>query len=112
MKNVLKTQSDHEWTVVSIGWVMGYSIDIIVPSINRYHPDIGPWFALVRRKPLTIAGTGNDVFAITSALDVTKATAELLKSRIKWCHFTFMQGTESMWLQFPVEVISFSIEVH
>ncbi|KAG6621929.1 Isoflavone reductase [Phytophthora cinnamomi] len=103
VKDALKAQRELEWTVVSIEWVMDY----IVPSANRCHPDIGPWFALdLPAKTMTIVGSGRDAFAITSARDVAKATAALLKSLNKWRHFTYMQGMESTWLQLAEEVKS------
>eukprot|EP00644_Phytophthora_capsici_P007863 jgi/Phyca11/20394/fgenesh1_pg.PHYCAscaffold_63_\ len=80
-------------------------MDYIVPSVNRYHPDIGPWFPLdLQTKTLTIVGTGNEVFTMTSPRDVAKATAELLKSPNKWNHFTFMQGEETTLLQLAHEL--------
>ncbi|KAK1940678.1 Oxidoreductase swnR [Phytophthora citrophthora] len=101
VKEALKAQNELEWTVVSMGWIMDY----IVPSANRYHPDIGLWFPLDhQKKTMTIVGTGNEVFSITSPRDVAKATAELLKNRNKWSQFTFMQGEETTLLQVAEEV--------
>uniref|UniRef100_K3WCH4 NmrA-like domain-containing protein n=1 Tax=Globisporangium ultimum (strain ATCC 200006 / CBS 805.95 / DAOM BR144) TaxID=431595 RepID=K3WCH4_GLOUD len=96
VKDALKAQDELEWTVISVGWVMDY----VVPSSNRYHSDIGPLFALdLPTKTMTIPGSGNEVFSITCARDVTKAVAELLNSPNKWRHYTYVQGEETTWLQ-------------
>ncbi|TYZ68688.1 hypothetical protein PybrP1_006621 [[Pythium] brassicae (nom. inval.)] len=60
VKDTLKTQTEIEWTVVSLGWIMEY----IVPSANRYHGNPGPMHPLDHHtKTITIPGTGNDVFS-------------------------------------------------
>ncbi|KAG6621307.1 Isoflavone reductase [Phytophthora cinnamomi] len=96
VKKALKEQSELEWTVIAIGFLMDY----IVPSGNRYHPDIGPLYALdLNTKTMTIPGTGNEVFETTSARDVAKAVAAMLKSPNKWRPYTFLQGEQTTWLQ-------------
>ncbi|ETL42171.1 hypothetical protein L916_06966 [Phytophthora nicotianae] len=96
IKDTLKAQSDLEWTVASIGWVMDY----MVSSTNRYHPDIDGMFPLdIKANTLTIPGSGNGPFALTSVRDVAKAVAALLKSPAKWRHHTYVQGEETTWLK-------------
>jgi nucleoside-diphosphate-sugar epimerase len=96
VKNALKAQTEIEWTVISLGWL----IDYMVPSTNRYHADLGPLYALdLKAKAMTIPGEGTEAFSATSARDTTKAVAELLKSPTKWRHFTYVQGEETTWLQ-------------
>ncbi|KAG7395742.1 hypothetical protein PHYBOEH_003272 [Phytophthora boehmeriae] len=96
VRDALKQQNELEWTAICIGWVMDY----IVPSVNRYHPDLGPMFPLdLNTKTMTIPGTGNEVFSITSARDIAKAIAQLLKSPNKWRPYTYVQGVETTWLQ-------------
>eukprot|EP00644_Phytophthora_capsici_P007867 jgi/Phyca11/20397/fgenesh1_pg.PHYCAscaffold_63_\ len=83
LKKALKEQNDVEYTFVSLGWVADY----IVPSSNRYHGDIGPFHPLdLHTRTMTIPGTGNDVFSLTSARDAAKAIAELLKKKVKRDH--------------------------
>ncbi|KAF4133618.1 putative oxidoreductase swnR [Phytophthora infestans] len=68
-----------------MGWVMDY----VVPSTNRYHPDIAGVFPSdIKAGTVTIPGSGNDPFALTSVDDVAKAVVELLKSFTtgKWRH--------------------------
>ncbi|KAJ8524806.1 hypothetical protein ON010_g16310 [Phytophthora cinnamomi] len=96
LKKALREQSEVEWTFISLGWVMDY----IVPSANRNHPDIGPLHPLdLSAGAMNIPGTGNDVFSITSARDMTMAVAELLKSANKWRPYTDVQGMETTWLE-------------
>ncbi|POM62026.1 hypothetical protein PHPALM_28865 [Phytophthora palmivora] len=96
VKNALKEQSELEWTVITVGFLMDY----IVPSANRYHPDIGPLYALdLNTNTMTIPGTGNDEFNTVCARDVAKAVAALLKSPRKWRHFTYVQGSQTTWLE-------------
>ncbi|GMF26963.1 unnamed protein product [Phytophthora lilii] len=77
VKKALKEQSQLEWTVIEIGWLMDY----VVPRDNRYHADIGPLYALdLHTNTMTIPGTGNEVFSTTSARDVAKAVAVMLNS--------------------------------
>lgn len=96
VKDALRAQDELEWSVISIGWVADY----LVPQVNRYHRDIGPLFALdLHTKKMTIPGTGNEKFAITSARDVATAVTQLLASTRKWRPFTYIQGEETTWLQ-------------
>eukprot|EP00644_Phytophthora_capsici_P007866 jgi/Phyca11/20396/fgenesh1_pg.PHYCAscaffold_63_\ len=96
LKKALKEQNDVEYTFVSLGWVADY----IVPSSNRYHGDIGPFHPLdLHTRTMTIPGTGNDMFSLTSARDMAKAIAELLKSPNKWRPYTYVQGSEMTWLE-------------
>ncbi|POM78860.1 NmrA-like protein [Phytophthora palmivora] len=95
LKNALRTQSEVEWTFISLGWIMDY----IVPSTNRNHPS-SPFYPLdLDTRTMNIPGTGNDVFSTTSARDVAKAIAELLKSKNKWRPYTYVQGMQTSWLQ-------------
>ncbi|KAF1787790.1 NAD(P)-binding domain [Phytophthora cactorum] len=81
LKKALRAQTEVEWTFIAVGCLMDY----IVPSTNRNHPNLGPLFALdLEARTMTIPGTGNEVFSMTSARDVAKAVAELLKSKNKW----------------------------
>lgn len=94
MRELLRKQSELEWTVVALGWIADY----LVPAANRYHVDLGPVFPLdLNTKTLTIPGTGDEKFAITSARGVATAVAELLKSETKWRPYTFVQGEETTW---------------
>eukprot|EP00644_Phytophthora_capsici_P007877 jgi/Phyca11/20401/fgenesh1_pg.PHYCAscaffold_63_\ len=96
LKKALKEQNDVEYTFISLGWLADY----IVPSSNRYHSDIGPGHPLnLHTRTMTIPGTGNVMFSLTSARDMAKAIAELLKSPNKWRPYTYVQGSETTWLQ-------------
>lgn len=96
VKDALKAQNELEWTVISLGWLMDY----VVPSANRYHADLSPLFALdLRTETMTIPGMGHEPFSITSARDVAKAVAQMLKSKSKWRPFTYVQGQETTWLK-------------
>lgn len=96
VRDALAAQSEIEWTVIAIGWVLNF----LLPPANRYHHDIGPLFSFDRAaKTLTIPGTGNEPFAITSVRDIAKAVAEMLKSSAKWRHHTNVQSEETTWLR-------------
>ncbi|KUF80992.1 hypothetical protein AM588_10000205 [Phytophthora nicotianae] len=96
LKKALRAQTEVDWTFISLGWVMDY----IVPSTNRNHPNPGPFHPLdLESRTMTIPGTGNDVFSTTSARDVAKVIAELLKSTNKWRPYTYVQGMQTTWLQ-------------
>lgn len=96
LKDALKAQSEIEWTVIATGWL----VDYVVPRSMRYHPDGGPFIPLdVANKTLTIPGTGNEPFAMTSARDCGKAVTALLKSTTKWNHYMYVQGEQTTWLQ-------------
>ncbi|KAG6947403.1 hypothetical protein JG688_00015572 [Phytophthora aleatoria] len=53
----------------------------------------------LKARTMTIPGTGNEVFSMTSARDVAKAVAELLKSKNKWRPYTNVQAMTTTWLQ-------------
>ncbi|OWZ06509.1 hypothetical protein PHMEG_00021229, partial [Phytophthora megakarya] len=96
VRDALMAQDELEWTAVCIGWVM----DFIVPTANRHHADGGPIFPLdLHAKTMTIPGTGNERFTMTSVRDMTKAVAQLLKSPKKWRPYTYVQGAETTWLE-------------
>ncbi|KAG7395454.1 hypothetical protein PHYBOEH_003745 [Phytophthora boehmeriae] len=96
VRDALKEQNELEWTALSVGWILDY----IVPSINRYHVDSGPLFPLdLNTKTMVIPGTGNEVFSATSVRDVAKVVACLLKSPKKWHQHTYVQGVQTTWLQ-------------
>jgi nucleoside-diphosphate-sugar epimerase len=79
---------------------MGWPTDFVLPTSRRYHADGGPFIPLdVTNKKLTIPGTGNEPFAMTSAHDCGKAVVALLKSTTKWNHYTYIQGEETTWLK-------------
>ncbi|OWY90568.1 hypothetical protein PHMEG_00041250, partial [Phytophthora megakarya] len=93
VRDALMAQDELEWTAVCIGWVM----DFTVPTANRHHADGGPIFPLdLHAKTMTIPGTGNEHFTMTS---VRKAVAQLLKSPKKWRPYTYVQGGETTWLE-------------
>ncbi|OWY93654.1 hypothetical protein PHMEG_00036872, partial [Phytophthora megakarya] len=48
---------------------------------------------------MTIPGTGNEHFTMTSVRDMTKAVAQLLKCSKKWRPYTYVQGAETTWLE-------------
>ncbi|KAG2784003.1 hypothetical protein PC129_g12195 [Phytophthora cactorum] len=96
LKKALRAQTEVEWTFIAVGCLMDY----IVPSTNRNHPNLGPLFALdLEARTMTIPGTGNEVVSMTSARDVAKAVAELLKSKNKWRPYTNVQAMTTTWLQ-------------
>ncbi|KAF4039679.1 NAD(P)H-binding [Phytophthora infestans] len=96
VRDALLAQTELEWTAVCIGWIM----DHVVPSGNRIHSDAGPVFPLdLHTRAITIPGSGNDAFTMTSVRDLAKAVAQLLESPEKWRPYTFVQGEETTWLK-------------
>jgi nucleoside-diphosphate-sugar epimerase len=94
VRQALEKQSEIEWTVISLGWVAEY----VLPPNNRHHREYADMFAVVHEsKSMTIPGTGDELFTLTSVRDVAKAVAELVKSPNKWRHFTYVQGEQTTW---------------
>ncbi|OQE87094.1 hypothetical protein PENNAL_c0020G02756 [Penicillium nalgiovense] len=73
-EKVLREQSELEWTLVSVGWL----VDYVVPSKNRYPSDAGPAFPIdLRANQIIIPGIGNDPVDVTSARDLAVVLAML-----------------------------------
>jgi uncharacterized protein YbjT (DUF2867 family) len=95
VRKVLREQTDLEWTLVSVGWL----IDYVVPAKNRYLKDIGPAFPIdVSNQTMVIPGTGQELFNVTCARDVAKSLVALLESA-KWDKFTYITGEKTCWAE-------------
>ncbi|KAJ5188241.1 hypothetical protein N7491_004565 [Penicillium cf. griseofulvum] len=93
VRKILREQTELEWTLVSVGWL----IDYVVPSKNRYLKDIGPAFPIdVANQTMEIPGTGNDLFNVTCARDVAKSLVALLEGG-KWVEHTYITGEKTCW---------------
>ncbi|KAJ6125585.1 hypothetical protein N7471_012902 [Penicillium samsonianum] len=93
VRKVLREQTELEWTLVSVGWL----IDYVVPSKNRYLKDIGPAFPIdVANQTMVIPGTGTEPFNVTCARDVAKSLVALLESA-KWDNYTYITGEKTCW---------------
>ncbi|KAK5989565.1 Oxidoreductase swnR [Cladobotryum mycophilum] len=95
IRQMLRGQTDVEWTLVCIGWLTDY----FVPTKNRYIKDIGEFHPinLVDSK-IVIPGTGNEPVDFTWARDVVRGLASLVKAPSgSWEPYTFMSGERSCW---------------
>ncbi|KAM5467990.1 hypothetical protein MauCBS54593_005272 [Microsporum audouinii] len=95
IREMLRGQTDLEWTLVCIGWLADY----FVQSKNRYIKDIDEchpinWAA----NKAVIPGTGNEPVDFTWARDVVRGLASLVKAPPgSWEPYTFMSGERSCW---------------
>ncbi|RMZ73565.1 hypothetical protein GMOD_00008094 [Pyrenophora seminiperda CCB06] len=95
IREMLRTQTDLEWTLVCIGWLTDY----FMPAKNRYIKDIGHLHPInwTDRK-IIIPGTGDEPVDFTWARDVASGLAALLKAPPgSWEPYTFMSGERSSW---------------
>ncbi|KAJ5876498.1 uncharacterized protein N7529_002082 [Penicillium soppii] len=95
VRKMLREQAELEWTLVSVGWL----IDYVVPSKNRYLKDIGPAFPIdLANQTMIIPGTGHAPFNVTCARDVAKSLVALLESA-KWDKYTYITGEKTCWAE-------------
>ncbi|KAJ5306135.1 hypothetical protein PENANT_c024G03979 [Penicillium antarcticum] len=93
VRKVLREQTELEWTLISVGWL----VDYVVPAKNRYLKDIGPAFPIdVANQTMLIPGTGFELFNVTCARDVAKSLVALLNSAI-WDEYTYITGEKTCW---------------
>lgn len=95
IREMLRKQSEIEWTLVCIGWLTDY----FVPVNNRHIKDIGELHPIqwVDDK-IEIPGTGNEPVDFTWARDVVGGLASLVKAPPgSWEPYTFMSGERSCW---------------
>ncbi|KAJ5766971.1 uncharacterized protein N7511_004587 [Penicillium nucicola] len=93
VRKVLRAQTELEWTLISVGWL----IDYVVPAKNRYLKDIGPAFPIdLENQTILIPGTGLEPVNVTCARDVAKSLVALLRSA-KWDTYTYITGEKTCW---------------
>ena len=95
IREMLRGQTDVEWTLVCIGWLADY----FVPAKNRHIKDIGEFHPMnwVDAK-IVIPGAGNEPVDFTWARDVARGLASLVKAPPgSWESYTFMSGERSCW---------------
>ncbi|KAL4932877.1 uncharacterized protein BDV17DRAFT_279229 [Aspergillus undulatus] len=93
LRQALRQQTDIEWTLVSVGWL----VDYIVPQGNRYLMDAGEAFPIdLASKKIVIPGTGNDPVDVTAARDLATALA-LLVNAPSWEPYTYISGEKTSW---------------
>ncbi|KAK2798360.1 hypothetical protein FQN51_007760 [Onygenales sp. PD_10] len=93
IRKVLREQTELEWTLVSVGWL----VDFVVPKQNRYFGDIGETFAVnITDKKIDIPGTGKEVLDVTVARDLAKSLA-LLAEAPSWEPYTYISGEKTCW---------------
>ncbi|KAI0540451.1 hypothetical protein GGR58DRAFT_130296 [Xylaria digitata] len=95
VRELLRNQTDIEWTLVCIGWLTDY----FVPTKNRHIKDIGEFHPInwVDEK-IVIPGTGNEPVDFTWARDVARGLASLVEAPPgSWEPYTFMSGERSCW---------------
>lgn len=95
IREMLRGQTDLEWTLVCIGWLSDY----FVPSKNRHIKDIGEFHPMNwAGDKIVIPGTGNEPVDFTWARDVVRGLVSLIEApRGSWEPYTFMSGERSCW---------------
>ncbi|QKX58563.1 uncharacterized protein TRUGW13939_05688 [Talaromyces rugulosus] len=96
IREMLRSQSDVEWTLVCIGWLADY----FVPPKNRHIKDIGECHPVnwADGQKIVIPGTGNEPVDFTWARDAAKGLSSLVKTPPgSWEPYTFMSGERSCW---------------
>ncbi|WYZ39667.1 hypothetical protein EsH8_IV_000008 [Colletotrichum jinshuiense] len=93
IRQALRDQKDIEWTLVSVGWLIDYT----VPTKNRHLKDIGEAFPVnLADRKLVIPGTGTDLVSFTWARDVAKGLAVLVNAPT-WDDYTYIAGEAMCW---------------
>lgn len=95
IREMLRSQTDIEWTLVCIGWFTDY----FVPTKNRHLRDIGEFHPINwMDNKIVIHGTGYEPMDFTWARDVVRGLASLAKAPPgTWEPYTFMSGERSCW---------------
>lgn len=95
VRQMLRNQTDVEWTLVCIGWLADY----FVPAKNRYIKDVSDFHPINwADDKIVIPGTGNEPVDFTWARDVVKGLASLVNAPPgSWDSYTFMSGERSCW---------------
>lgn len=93
IREALRTQTELEWTLVSIGWLADY----IVPTKNSHLQQIGEFcpINLVDGR-IVIPGFGTEPVDFTWARDVAIALAKLVNAPA-WEPYTYISGERSCW---------------
>ncbi|KAF7536526.1 hypothetical protein G7Z17_g13036 [Cylindrodendrum hubeiense] len=92
VREALRKQNNVTWTLFCNGWFLDYA----VPSSNRYFND-GQAFSMdFKTKVIKVYGKGTQLVDLTSARDVGKALAELVKHD-EWEDYTFVRGEKISW---------------
>ncbi|KAJ6444839.1 NADH(P)-binding domain-containing protein [Purpureocillium lavendulum] len=93
VREILRSQTDIEWTLVSNGWLADY----LVPPRNRHIKDIGDAHPVdLSKRTMVIPGTGNEPINFTWARDIAKALAHLVGVP-GWEPHTYISGERSCW---------------
>ncbi|KAI1368684.1 hypothetical protein F5Y08DRAFT_294491 [Xylaria arbuscula] len=95
IREILRSQTDVEWTLVCLGWLADY----FLPTKNRYIKDIGEFHPMNwGGDKIVIPGTGNEPVDFTWARDVSRALVSLVAApKGSWEPYTFMSGERSCW---------------
>ncbi|KPM42086.1 hypothetical protein AK830_g4483 [Neonectria ditissima] len=116
VREMLRSQTNVEWTLVCIGWLADY----FAPGRNRYIKDIGNFHPVNwLDSKIVIPGTGHEPVDFTWARDVVQGLESLIKAPPgSWEPYTFMSGERSCWndaaelikqnycLDFPIQHLS------
>lgn len=83
-REILKSQTEVEWTAVCCGWFMDY----FVPANKSYLKEIPGWWPQdIVKWELELRGTGDEAQSFTLARDVAKAIVKLVEIP-KWVCIT------------------------
>ncbi|GAP93002.1 putative f420-dependent NADP [Rosellinia necatrix] len=95
IREMLRSQTDIEWTLVCIGWLADY----FLPTKNRYIKDIDEFHPMNwTGENIVIPGTGNEPVDFTWARDAVRGLVALVGApQGSWEPYTFMSGERSCW---------------
>ncbi|KAL2813188.1 hypothetical protein BDW59DRAFT_34785 [Aspergillus cavernicola] len=93
IRQLLREQSDLEWTLVCCGWL----VDYIIPSRNRYLRDIGDSFPInLADTRMVIPGTGKEAVDLVAARDLANALAALVQApKGTWEPYIYISGEQT-----------------
>lgn len=87
-REVLKRQTEVEWTLLNGGWFMDY----VLPPPKSYMKCIVPvWPVDTEKRVAVIPGTGEEQIALTAARDLAKACVALVEAK-SWDAHTYIAG--------------------
>ncbi|KAI5898200.1 NAD(P)-binding protein [Schizophyllum commune H4-8] len=92
-REVLKAQSEVEWTLLNNGWFMDY----VLPPEMSYMKSIVPvWPLDLKTGRVLVPGTGEEPIGLTAARDVARAAVKLVDASA-WDPITYVCGENTTW---------------
>ncbi|RAH68332.1 NAD(P)-binding protein [Aspergillus aculeatinus CBS 121060] len=93
--SLLSSQNTVEWTIVSLGWL----IDYVLPTEQRYLPDDPFWVQDHEAKTFKLYGSGTQTVSCTPARDAANAVVRLAETEVPLERVTYMSGQQLTWAE-------------